>query len=273
MDDVWIEKYRPKKLDEVTGQDDVVERLKAYVKTHSLPHLLFAGPAGTGKTSCALALAKEMFGEGWKQNFQEMNASDERGIQVVRTKIKDFARTAPIGETNFKIIFLDEADRVRLLETLGEACGKTDWQVHAYCLMRNHYHVVLETPNANLVAGMAWLQSTYTIRFNHRHKLSGHLFSGRYKSQVVEGSQAKADRIIAEELSRMGWSEKDLALHRKGDPAKLALAARLRNETTLSLKEIAARLHLGKSKGAKTNLLKWMHGHTPEDSAQGTLGI
>ncbi|PJB21542.1 MAG: Replication factor C small subunit, partial [Euryarchaeota archaeon CG_4_9_14_3_um_filter_38_12] len=94
MDDVWIEKYRPKKLDEVTGQDDVVERLKAYVKTHSLPHLLFAGPAGTGKTTCALALAKEMFGEGWKQNFQEMNASDERGIQVVRTKIKDFARTA-----------------------------------------------------------------------------------------------------------------------------------------------------------------------------------
>lgn len=110
MNDVWIEKYRPKKLDDVVGQNDVVERLKAYVKTHSLPHLLFAGPAGTGKTTCAIALAKEMFGDIWKENFQEMNASDERGIQVVRTKIKDFARTAPIGDTDFKIIFLDEAD-------------------------------------------------------------------------------------------------------------------------------------------------------------------
>ncbi|MBU4255733.1 MAG: replication factor C small subunit, partial [Candidatus Thermoplasmatota archaeon] len=110
MHDVWIEKYRPKKLDEVAGQDNVVERLKAYVKTHSLPHLLFAGPAGTGKTSCAIALAKEMFGDVWKQNFHEMNASDERGINVVRTKIKDFARTASIGEVGFKIIFLDEAD-------------------------------------------------------------------------------------------------------------------------------------------------------------------
>ena len=73
-------------------------------------------------------------------------------------------------------------------KTLAEACHKTDWQIHAYCLMCNHYHLVLETPNANLVAGMAWLQSTYTIRLNHRHKLVGHVFSGRYKAQLVEGS-------------------------------------------------------------------------------------
>ena len=110
MKTVWTEKYRPKKLSEVIGQEEVTERLKSYVKTGNLPHLLFAGPAGTGKTTSAIALAREMFEEYWHQNMNELNASDERGIQIVRTKIKDFARTAPIGEAEFKIIFLDEAD-------------------------------------------------------------------------------------------------------------------------------------------------------------------
>jgi putative transposase len=85
-------------------------------------------------------------------------------------------------------IFRDEEDRQCFLRTLGEACGKTGWQVHALCLMPNHFHLVVETPRGNLVAGMKWFLGTYTGRFNRRHKLFGHLFSGRYKALVVDGS-------------------------------------------------------------------------------------
>ena len=85
-------------------------------------------------------------------------------------------------------IFADEADRRRFLETLAEACQKTGWQVHAYCLMSNHFHLVVETPQPNLVLGMKWLLGTYTSRYNRRHKEFGHLFSGRYKALVVDGS-------------------------------------------------------------------------------------
>ena len=283
-------------------------------------------------------------------------------------------------------IFLDDVDRYDFLKTLAEACQKTSWQVHAYCLMKNHFHLVVETPEGNLVEGMRWLQSTYTIRLNHRHKLFGHVFSGRYKALLVDGSgdgylktvcdyvhlnparagllkaedllqgypwssliwyaagrehrpvwlrvdrllgghglredtpgsrhefgqrmevrrhaeedeeaaaqirrgwclgspqyrqdlldrfgevcgenqtneirlesgRARAERIITQELASLGWNETELKSRRKNDPAKLALAARLRKETTLTTKEIAARLSLGTPKSATTTLHRWM---------------
>ncbi len=109
-EEIWIEKYRPEKLDDIVGQDEIIKRLKSYVKTRNLPHLLFSGPPGVGKTAAAISIVKEIFGDAWRNNFIELNASDERGIDIIRHKVKDFARMAPLGEADFKVIFLDEAD-------------------------------------------------------------------------------------------------------------------------------------------------------------------
>lgn len=95
-------------------------------------------------------------------------------------------------------IFRDDEDRQRFMATLAEACAKTGWQVHALCLMGNHFHLVVETPQGNLVAGMKWFLGTYTGRFNRRHKLFGHLFSGRYKALIVDGSGTGYLRTVCE---------------------------------------------------------------------------
>lgn len=120
---IWTEKYRPKKFNEIIGQERTIERIKNIIETGNLPNLLFTGPAGVGKSTTALVIAKELYGEDWRQNFMELNASDARGIDVMRSKneqkdnsrksslpsIKDFAKVMPIN-ANFKLIFLDEAD-------------------------------------------------------------------------------------------------------------------------------------------------------------------
>ena len=109
---MWAEKYRPKTLDGIRNQKEIVGRLKKFAETKAMPHCLFAGPPGTGKTTAALCLAHDLFGERFMDVFMELNASDARGIDVIRTTVKEFARIATISEAPFKILVLDEADHM-----------------------------------------------------------------------------------------------------------------------------------------------------------------
>ncbi len=108
--EVWTEKYRPKDFNEILGQEDIVKRVQAFVKKKNLPNLLFSGPPGVGKTTLALVIARKLYGENWRENLLELNASDERGIDIIRVKVKDFARTKALSDVLFKLVYLDESD-------------------------------------------------------------------------------------------------------------------------------------------------------------------
>ena len=143
---MWAEKYRPQILDEMVNQTEIVSRLKNFVKEKNLPHLLFVGPAGIGKTTSILALARDLYGSGYRNYILELNASDERGIDVIREKVKNFARTAAIAsEVPFKILIMDEADSLtsaaqhalrRTMEIYTRTCR--------FCLIGNYSENIIE---------------------------------------------------------------------------------------------------------------------------------
>eukprot|EP01052_Picozoa_sp_SAG31_P005930 SAG31_NODE_268_length_18767_cov_4.644900_6_plen_269_part_00 len=148
----WIEKYRPRNVDEIAHQDEVVRMLKRSLETGNLPHLLFYGPPGTGKTSTVLAIAKQLYGpQLCRKRVLELNASDERGINVVRTKVKDFASSAVSQQVAgypcppYKIIVLDEADAMThdaqtALRRTMEAFAK----VTRFCIICNYVSRIIQ---------------------------------------------------------------------------------------------------------------------------------
>ncbi|EGV63398.1 Subunit of heteropentameric Replication factor C (RF-C) [Yamadazyma tenuis] len=137
----WVEKYRPETLDEVYGQSEIVDTVRKFVQEGKLPHLLFYGPPGTGKTSTIIALAREIYGPKYKNMVLELNASDDRGIDVVRNQIKDFASTMQIFSKGFKLIILDEADAMtsvaqNALRRIIEKYTKNT----RFCILANYSH-------------------------------------------------------------------------------------------------------------------------------------
>lgn len=137
----WVEKYRPDSLDDVYGQQEIVDTVRKFVQEGKLPHLLFYGPPGTGKTSTIIALAKEIYGTKYKNMVLELNASDDRGIDVVRNQIKDFASTMQIFSKGFKLIILDEADAMTSVaqNSLRRIIEKYTKNTR-FCILANYSH-------------------------------------------------------------------------------------------------------------------------------------
>jgi len=166
--EMWAEKYRPKNLDDMVNQREIVERLKSFVKSRNVPHCIFAGPPGTGKTTAAVCLARNLYGEAYREHLMELNASDERGIDVVRETVKTFARVKSIGEIPFKIMILDEADNMtsdaqqalrRTMERYTETCR--------FIMCANYSGKIIEP----IQSRCAPFRFTYLPREEHDHYL------------------------------------------------------------------------------------------------------
>jgi len=186
MPQILTEKYRPKSLGDIINQKHVVERLQAFIKEKSIPHMMFAGPPGTGKTCCAIAIAKDLYGKNWHANFQETNASNDRGINVVRTTIKEFARIKPI-DAPFKIIFLDESDA--LTPDAQQALRRTIEQYSNVCrfILSCNYSSKIISP----------IQSRCTL---FRFSLLSKEYTLEYLKRIVTGEKINIDQKALEAI-------------------------------------------------------------------------
>jgi len=144
-DDIMMCKYRPATLSEVVGQPSIVRRLQRLAKAKKTMHMLFSGPAGVGKTSCAHAFLQDLYGPAWRDNILELNASDERGIETVRTKIQDYSKMMTMNEdVSFKVVFLDEADAMSrdAMQTLRRVMEDYS-ETNRFILSCNYVHKII----------------------------------------------------------------------------------------------------------------------------------
>lgn len=187
---MWVDKYRPKLFSDIIGQEFFVSRIKAFLKTQNLPHLLLAGAPGTGKTTTALVIARELYGEhGLSGNFLELNASDDRGIDVIRNEIKEFAKLKGLAQVPYKIICLDEADS--LTKEAQQALRRTMERYSSSCrfvLACNEISKILDP-----------IQSRCVI-FKFKPLQSEHIVSVIEKVTTTEGLtiDAKAKQLLVE---------------------------------------------------------------------------
>jgi replication factor C small subunit len=166
---MWAEKYRPKTLNDIVNQREIVERLKSFVKSRNVPHCIFAGPPGTGKTTAALCLSRDLYGDAYREHTMELNASDERGIDVVRETVKTFARMKSIGEIPFKIMILDEADN--MTSDAQQALRRTMERYTGTCrfvMCANYSGRIIEP----IQSRCAPFRFTYLPREEHDHHLN-----------------------------------------------------------------------------------------------------
>lgn len=184
---VWAETYRPASLKDVINQKHVIERLKAFVKSSNVPHMLFAGRAGVGKTAAALALARDLYGDQWKVNVLELNASDQRGIDVIRHKVKDFARTKTMSKVGYRIIILDEADALTAeAQQALRRTMETYSQVSRFILICNWSSRIIDP-----------IQSRCAV---FRFKPLSEADQNKYIDRIAKGEKLKIDKKAAGSL-------------------------------------------------------------------------
>lgn len=261
LDRSWTEKYRPAKLGDVIGQTLIVERLKAFVEAKSFPNMIFAGSAGVGKTTSAIAMAKELYKDQINEAFLELNASDSRGIDVVRGKVKEFARTLPLSGDLIKIIFLDEADALtpEAQHALRRTMEKYDATTR-FILSANYASKIIEPIQSRCVV----------LRFKPLTEED----MKKYIKRVAEGEDLNVDEKAIEALIYV--SEGDLRKLTNTMQSAAALGKKLTDKEVYDIaararpKEVTAMLKSalsGDFVAARTELNKLvlMHGMSGED--------